>query len=252
LEETALPAHELAEIKKHIQQRDYVAAKAAVQDKAIREPLKEILAGLPLSIGDAAMLDKCLGAVASQTARRAIGKLMEIHETLRLMRLDQHVLFDLGLTGHLDYYTGVIFRGYAPGAGFSVLEGGRCDKLAATFGKAIPSAGFAIRIDDLYSALLAQNTAFGHTFADTLIAYAPQAKETALLCADNLRENGLFAENSLVGCDIEANIAYAKAKALRGMLYFEGDGRILLFDLAADKRFEVSIDDILGNKEEST
>ena len=37
------------------------------------------------------------------------------------------VRFDLGMVHQIDYYTGVVFRGYVEGAGDAVLSGGRYD-----------------------------------------------------------------------------------------------------------------------------
>jgi ATP phosphoribosyltransferase regulatory subunit len=42
-------------------------------------------------------------------------------------------MLDLSMVGHQDYYTGLIFRGYAVGSGWSVLDGGRYDKLLSQF-----------------------------------------------------------------------------------------------------------------------
>ena len=53
----------------------------------------------------------------------------------------------------LDYYTGVIFRGYAEGAGVAVLSGGRYDNLATCFGRPAKATGFAVDVDALASCL---------------------------------------------------------------------------------------------------
>ena len=53
----------------------------------------------------------------------------------------------------LDYYTGVIFRGYAERAGVAVLSGGRYDNLATCFGRPAKATGFAVDVDALASCL---------------------------------------------------------------------------------------------------
>lgn len=58
-------------------------------------------------------------------------------------------MIDLGLVQEIDYYTGLMFRGYMGGAGSPVLAGGRYDNLCAKFGRDIPATGFAIDIDAL-------------------------------------------------------------------------------------------------------
>lgn len=61
----------------------------------------------------------------------------------------ENVMIDLGLVQEIDYYTGLMFRGYMGGAGSPVLAGGRYDNLCAKFGRDIPATGFAIDIDAL-------------------------------------------------------------------------------------------------------
>ena len=61
--------------------------------------------------------------------------------------------FDLGLVHQIDYYTGVIFRGYTQGAGDAVLSGGRYDKLLSAFGADAPAIGFAADVDAICDCL---------------------------------------------------------------------------------------------------
>ena len=49
----------------------------------------------------------------------------------------------------LDYYTGLVFRAYAPGLGFEVGGGGRYDTLLARFGRPMPAVGFMLGLDRL-------------------------------------------------------------------------------------------------------
>ena len=58
-----------------------------------------------------------------------------------------YVQFDLGLVHQIDYYTGVVFRGYAKGAGAPVLSGGRYDNLVELFSRKAEATGFAVDVD---------------------------------------------------------------------------------------------------------
>ena len=58
-----------------------------------------------------------------------------------------HVQFDLGLIQNMEYYTGVIFRGFVQGAGSDVISGGRYDRLIGQFGKEIPATGFGLDVE---------------------------------------------------------------------------------------------------------
>ena len=63
------------------------------------------------------------------------------------------VIFDLGLTRDLGYYTGAVFEVYAAGLGEPLGGGGRYDELLGRFGRPLPAVGFALGIDRLHLAL---------------------------------------------------------------------------------------------------
>ncbi len=52
-------------------------------------------------------------------------------------------------TRGLDYYTGLVFRAYAPGLGFEIGGGGRYDGLLERFGRPMPAVGFMLGLDRL-------------------------------------------------------------------------------------------------------
>ena len=91
--------------------------------------------------------------LAGNVAKDCLDYLEEIYNELRLCGYENEVKFDLGLVHQIDYYTGVIFRGYAQGSGRVVLSGGRYDTLTANFGRALPATGFAIDMDALASSV---------------------------------------------------------------------------------------------------
>lgn len=61
-------------------------------------------------------------------------------------------MIDLGLVNRSNYYTGVIFRGYAEGSGATILSGGRYDNLIAEFGLDVPAIGFGVDVNALCDA----------------------------------------------------------------------------------------------------
>ncbi len=49
-----------------------------------------------------------------------------------------------------DYYTGIIFKGYAEGITASIASGGRYDAVLANFGRPnVASCGFALSLERL-------------------------------------------------------------------------------------------------------
>lgn len=59
---------------------------------------------------------------------------------------------DLGLSRGFEYYTGVRFAAYAPGAADAVARGGRYDGLVGRYGRATGAVGFAVDIEAIASA----------------------------------------------------------------------------------------------------
>ncbi len=62
-------------------------------------------------------------------------RLQDIFRLLELYGAEDHITFDLSMSGNYGYYTGVIFRAYTYGTGDAIVRGGRYDHLLEKFGK---------------------------------------------------------------------------------------------------------------------
>jgi ATP phosphoribosyltransferase regulatory subunit len=113
---------------------------------------REALPVLATLYGDGA-LERARRAARGVPA--AVGCLWEVEQALKLARRRgvDSVAVDLGEARELGYYTGLIFAGYAPGAGSAVAAGGRYDGLLARFGRPGPAIGFAIDLEFATQAL---------------------------------------------------------------------------------------------------
>lgn len=86
-------------------------------------------------------------SLAGEAGAAPLNYLESVYTELEQAGLGSRVRFDLGLAHELEYYTGVVFRGYTEGAGSAVLSGGRYDTLLSAFGRGAPATGFAIDVD---------------------------------------------------------------------------------------------------------
>ena len=77
----------------------------------------------------------------------AVDYLSELYDELSAAGYGPYIRFDLGMVHQIDYYTGVVFRGYVEGAGDAVLSGGRYDNLVGVFGREAQATGFAVDVD---------------------------------------------------------------------------------------------------------
>lgn len=100
--------------------------------------------------GGAGVLDE---AEALSGGSDALDYLRDVYAELKAAGYGKYIRFDLGLVHQIDYYTGVVFRGYVEGAGDAVLSGGRYDKLVEAFGRPAQATGFAVDVDAVASCL---------------------------------------------------------------------------------------------------
>lgn len=111
---------------------------------------RDALARLPYLFGGVEVLEQ-----AAQLAGpcKSLDYLAQLYEELDEAGYGRWVRFGLGLVHQMDYYTGVVFRGYVQGAGRPVLSGGRYDKLVERFGRRAEATGFAVDVDAVGSCL---------------------------------------------------------------------------------------------------
>ena len=81
----------------------------------------------------------------------------------------------------LNYYTGIVFRGYAYGVGFPILSGGRYDGLVSKFGKDCPATGFSMGVNMVMMALERQNRADNGSPAESLSPMRKAAVDLPML-----------------------------------------------------------------------
>lgn len=238
--EAALSAEECRDFMAYMIRRDYVAAEEISARAKHIVPAGELLSELSQLTGGPEVLTRAQSMVSKPRAKEALRHLEEVYGILRDQGLDRHILLDLSMTGQLDYYTGIIFKGYAKGSGSTVVDGGRYDKMAA-----LPAVGFGIKIDGILDALAVQGVDFLQETTDTLLSYHPSARAVALEVGDSMRSQGTRLENSLVSGDLEDHRAYALRRGLKGILYFASPSTVIVVDLKTGQEREVRVEDLL-------
>jgi ATP phosphoribosyltransferase regulatory subunit len=79
--------------------------------------------------------------------REAIDELESLMEGSSSRYSSGEIKFDLSMLPDLDYYDGIIFKGYCLGVPNKILSGGRYDRLTEEFGLRVPAIGFMIDLD---------------------------------------------------------------------------------------------------------
>ena len=84
---------------------------------------------LPMLFGGVEVLDEAYSLAPNKAAADIIIFLRDIFDQLSTMGFSKYLFIDLGMVHSMNYYTGLIFRGFIEGYGDTVLSGGRYDNL---------------------------------------------------------------------------------------------------------------------------
>lgn len=87
--------------------------------------------------------------VGGKKTREAWEQLKELCGWLKENGLERNVYLDFSVNGNVDYYSGLVFRGFLKGLAARVLSGGQYDKMVQKMGKQGGAIGFAIYLDEL-------------------------------------------------------------------------------------------------------
>lgn len=119
----------------------------------ISEEYKNIFRALPWMFGGKEVFAKVREFIRDKDVLESVNYLERIYNGLKFLGYEDYVIFDLGATPKIDYYSGIIFKGYIKGLGSDVLYGGRYDNLIKEYGKDVKAIGFSININELSKAI---------------------------------------------------------------------------------------------------
>lgn len=105
--------------------------------------------------------------VGGKKTREAWEELSSLCALLKANGLGDRVYLDFSVEGDMDYYSGIVFRGFLKNLSAGVLSGGQYDKMVEKMGKKFGAMGFAIYLNELERLDPAQP----QFDADTLILY---------------------------------------------------------------------------------
>ncbi len=202
-------------IRSLIENKSYAALDDELEPYRDREAYRALKA-MPTLFGGGEVLEEVSRLTDNSEVLRAVEYMRDLIEAITAAGFGENVMIDLGLVQEIDYYTGMMIRGYMGGAGAPVLVGGRYDSLCGKFGKDIPATGFAINIDAL---------------SESVELKQEQTAEELVFCgADHLKdalayvhENQPLAE--LAPCDTrEEALVIAKKKGHRTLVTWDDNG----------------------------
>ena len=147
-----IPQSVRADVVNYIESKNY-AALGDLLDKIGDTAETRVIRKLPRLFGDASVIDEAKKLYSDSAFQQALLYLQTVYNRLCDEGLKDYIILDLGLVNRSNYYTGIIFHGYAEGSGISVLSGGRYDNLLGEFGMPAPAIGFAVEVSALCEAM---------------------------------------------------------------------------------------------------
>ena len=189
------------------------------------KPEAKALYAMPQLFGGVEVLDEVEVLTGTVRVLGAISYLRRLYKALDEAGFGGMVMIDLGLVHEMDYYTGIMFRGYCGGAGAAILSGGRYNALCAKFGKDMPAGGFGIDVESVAESLTGKGAETAPCRDSVRIALTKgrlEKKTLALLKASGYDISELEAgSRKLIFTLPDTNIEIVLAKAADVITYVE-------------------------------
>ncbi len=152
IEELGVDDQTAESVRRLIENKSFAALGDALAPYGDR-PAAKALRAMPQLFGGMEVLDEVEALTGNVRVLGAVSYLRRLYKALDEAGYGSRIMIDLGLVHEMDYYTGVMFRGYIGGAGAAILSGGRYNALCAKFGKDMPAGGFGIDVESVAESL---------------------------------------------------------------------------------------------------
>ncbi|CUP29114.1 histidine--tRNA ligase [Clostridium baratii] len=181
-----------------IEEKSLIELEKFLNSLEIEESKRNFFKRLPWLFGDEDILNNNIEFKEDKDVMSAILYLKKINKILKELGYEDNITFDLGMVPGVNYYTGIIFKGYIEGARAPVLSGGRYDNLIKSFGRDLPAVGFSIDVD-----LILENINFNNEekIKEYIIYYGKNKLVQAIKESRAIRDKGIRVK--LLACDEE-------------------------------------------------
>ncbi len=195
--EAKLSLEDESDLRDLISSKNPIAASDLLGKLDISDEMRDKLLRITDTFADHSMLSELAVSAGNDISKNAIERLSKLFELLKIRGYDRYVSFDLGMLSKYQYYTGIVFKAFALGAGSPIAMGGRYDSLLSYFGKNAAAVGFVILPDEVEKLLERQ----GYNFPAE-----PEATEVFYKAGDDAS----YAEAVRKAADIRNNGGIAK------------------------------------------
>ncbi|NLM28358.1 MAG: ATP phosphoribosyltransferase regulatory subunit [Clostridiaceae bacterium] len=212
MEESGLSPAETEEIRELIDRKDFVGVEHLVNSHAMPDEIKDIVLNLPGCFGSKELIEEFERRNITGKALKALEYLKNVLDILDDWGYGKYVSVDLGMVQSMNYYTGIVFRGFTYDVGFPVLSGGRYDNLIIKFGKDCPATGFSLGVNMVLTALERRRKLPAAPAGGYFILYRREGRKKAFSILNKLKNDNIKAELDISGMNVEKAKIYAKSK----------------------------------------
>ena len=150
LEELNLNKNCENQIKNLLYTKNTHELKVYIEELKIKHEVKELLSNILSLQGNLYnVIEKSNKFYCNNKMKQAHEELKQVNNLIEECNFLDKARFDLSMITMLDYYEGIMFRGYYPNSYKEILSGGRYDSLTKEYGKEIPAIGFTLSVDEL-------------------------------------------------------------------------------------------------------
>ena len=117
-------------------------------------------------------LKKISSVIVNAQMQSAYNELCEVCEKLLEMGYGKNINIDCSVVNDMNYYNGIVFKGFIHGVPVGVLSGGRYDRLMERVNKKAGAIGFAVYLDEVDRILNSDNEKESYEDGDTYLNIA--------------------------------------------------------------------------------
>jgi len=248
IEDIELTEGEIERLRGLVENKNFGALREFIEEKEVSLGLKnvEALKKLPELFGGIEILGSARRLTQNKKALGAIDTIEKIYNQIESVGLGEYISIDLGMVQHIDYYTGITFRGYSSEVGTTIISGGRYDNLISKFGASMPAVGFAIDVDNILSVLEKQGNDNGKDNKKFLIHYENASIGSAYKFATRIREKGFISELSLFE-EKEKSLIYGEQKKIDKMICIFENEKVEIIDIKTKKSFKTNVEEFINS-----
>src|SRR5690625_2266639 len=104
---------DLQSLKQASQAKNITELEEILSRLAVASDIKEVVTSLPFLYGDPDhVIERAKRLPLNQAQRETLDNIRQIYDMLKAYGVAQHIVVDLSLINHMDYYSDMIFQGF--------------------------------------------------------------------------------------------------------------------------------------------